>query len=1529
MTSRLDQRIEMICHTRNPVHRFVRCIQQFLILLIALGLKASASAQPEKIPEGTKGWWYCISLFNSGYVSSPYEACRLSAANHFGVRLLGMVPSKGAKPIYECFYRNPVGGKVYQYSITRLYCEAGYEATSPGTCIKWPEPPRAPSCSRSEPGYVEGNPVAVSSGAKIQIETDIAGAPNGTLRITRTYRSLRAGGSGQSAGQGWSFTFDRNFVPEFELGDDRKGPPARLLGSFGDGTYFEFARRAGGGYVSKFDRRETLHSLNTTFDDWSLTRHDGSIERYKKVNETFLLVSSHTREGVGLSYAYGPDGKLTAIADASGRALKVTWAGGAVSTITGPTGSVRYSYETIKDEDGNGLPGAEILESVDFYDAGEGHLATRRYHYDDVNHRHLLTGITDENGARFATYAYNDSGQAVLSEHAGGVNRYAFAYPEKTKRLITDPLGTEREINMTYPGSLGLIASASQPGGAGCGPGSSKLTYDRLGRLSSSTDFDDKKTCFITEQERGLVTSAVSGVTSGIACPASATATIAPSTRRISMQWHPDVALETAVASAKQITRYVYNGQPYANGAIASCADNARLPNGKPIVVLCAKTVQATRDPNGAAGFAAEPDGRARTWRYTYNASGQLLTRTGPTDALGQAESISHVYYDDTTASHTSGDLASTRSSTGEVTRFLEYTKDGLASKIQRADGVTVSLAYGARQRLAGSTRTNSQGDAETTSYTYDGAGQLTGVAFPDGSNVTLAYDDAQRLTGFSDRAGNRVQLTLDNMGNVKQMERRDAAGRQVQVSHQTFDGLNRLSSAQLGTQTPWTYLYDRAGNLRSIKDVMGRVTTAEFDSLDRIVKTVLPIAAQGKTATAIAYGYDHQNNVVNVTDPRKLTTRYTVDGHGQLAALSSPDTLTSQFQFDDAGNMVSDRDSRGVTTGHRYDAAGRVTKSGATIFEYGKDGSSAAGRLTSMTDESGNTSFAYDGFGRLQKQLQTVGTGSTAKHFALGYTYGTSGSGTGHIASMTYPSGNRIEIAYGENGQAISVALTAPMATTATPILSDIRYTSLGALLSWNWGNLGNSSPYKREFDALGRLKSYPLGAVGSNGTIRTLNYDAANRVKSTTHSGAPNASRLDQSYTYDDLDRLTRVEGGSLSQAFQYDANGNRIQARFGAGTYANTIQSTSNRLMSTTGPAPAKTNAYDSAGNLLSDGTAKYTYGANGRMTSVLVAGMTTRYRYNGFRERVEKTGRGTAIYYVYDLAGRLVGEYDQAGKAIQETVYLGDVPVAVLKRSSSAGSPTSVTTKIYRVYADHIRTPRVITQLNDTRMVWRWDNTDPFGLLHPEESPAGLPTFTYNPRFPGQVFDNESNNHYNYYRDYDPQLGRYVQSDAIGLKGGINTYQYTNGNPMSGFDPFGLANLNLFNPSDIYMYNAAEKWNPAGVYSVAGHGAFYNMSDQNDRLLWATRLAELIRKDPAFKGQRVVVASCNTANRNGPSPGDPTFAQSLADLLNTAVTSSTDFIYPLRGELNSIPASGVGGKWVTVQPGGDWNTLTTKK
>ena len=104
-------------------------------------------------------------------------------------------------------------------------------------------------------------------------------------------------------------------------------------------------------------------------------------------------------------------------------------------------------------------------------------------------------------------------------------------------------------------------------------------------------------------------------------------------------------------------------------------------------------------------------------------------------------------------------------------------------------------------------------------------------------------------------------------------------------------------------------------------------------------------------------------------------------------------------------------------------------------------------------------------------------------------------------------------------------------------------------------------------------------------------------------------------------------------------------------------------------------------------------------------------------------------------------------------------------------------------LFYVHNDHLGTPQVITDDNQT-VVWKADY-DPFG-----KATVTTETITNNVRFPGQYFDGETGLHYNYYRYYDPRTGRYITSDSIGLGGGLNTYGYVGGNPLSFIDPLGL-------------------------------------------------------------------------------------------------------------------------------------------
>lgn len=153
---------------------------------------------------------------------------------------------------------------------------------------------------------------------------------------------------------------------------------------------------------------------------------------------------------------------------------------------------------------------------------------------------------------------------------------------------------------------------------------------------------------------------------------------------------------------------------------------------------------------------------------------------------------------------------------------------------------------------------------------------------------------------------------------------------------------------------------------------------------------------------------------------------------------------------------------------------------------------------------------------------------------------------------------------------------------------------------------------------------------------------------------------------------------------------------------------------------------------------------------------------------------------------ELSQLPAGTYSIVAKATisnaESPVLVSDASPLIIGGASGAGQ------NVYYVQADHLDTPRAITDQGST-LVWTWAS-DPFGSLPPTEKPGAAPAFTFNQRFPGQYYDKETNLHYNYHRDYDPQTGRYIQSDPIGLRGGINSYTYVSNGPLTSSDPFGL-------------------------------------------------------------------------------------------------------------------------------------------
>jgi RHS repeat-associated protein len=168
----------------------------------------------------------------------------------------------------------------------------------------------------------------------------------------------------------------------------------------------------------------------------------------------------------------------------------------------------------------------------------------------------------------------------------------------------------------------------------------------------------------------------------------------------------------------------------------------------------------------------------------------------------------------------------------------------------------------------------------------------------------------------------------------------------------------------------------------------------------------------------------------------------------------------------------------------------------------------------------------------------------------------------------------------------------------------------------------------------------------------------------------------------------------------------------------------------------------------------------------------------YTYNAGGQRVSKTVNGVTTFFIYQQNGSLLAELDANGNTLVDYIYLEGKPIAQVRPQSSGADDTAY------IHADHIGAPKAATNQSGA-VIWQIKTT-PFGEVYSE---AG--TLAQNQRFPGQYADQESAFSYNYFRDYDPSTGRYIQSDLIGLRGGMNTYGYVGGNPITRIDPLGLA------------------------------------------------------------------------------------------------------------------------------------------
>ncbi|MCB1574129.1 MAG: hypothetical protein KDI80_09130, partial [Xanthomonadales bacterium] len=813
---------------------------------------------------------------------------------------------------------------------------------------------------------------------------------------------------------------------------------------------------------------------------------------------------------------YSAEGRLLSITNRAGLAHTLAYDDrGRPASVTHTFGrTLEFSYDPTTGY----LSGVEdpAHRQISFEHDGFGNLSkvtypdttTRQYHYEDVTQRYALTGITDERGERYVTWTYDHRGRVLSSGKPGGIELYRFRY-EEDRTIETDPLGTERVYEFVTDNKRKYLHKVTQPCGS-CGGGmAAETTYDPRGLIASRKDFEGRITRY-GRNSRGLIETLTEAAGT-------------PLQRVTTTIWHPFwfLPLETfePIEGGTRHTVFVYD-------------DEGNLQS---------RTVTARTE--------------TRVWTTDFDGNGQLTGFDGPRSDVNDASSWD---YDPAT-----GNLILMTDGEGNESHYTEYDDDARLLKRIDANGQITEYRYDPRGRLTHVINRIDENDpGETTRFDYTPSGTVDRLTLADESYLDYDYDIADRLTDVTDSRGRHVHYTLDALGNRVKEETFDADDQLVQVVNRHIDVLGRVE-AEYGTDPDESthFTYDGTGNEKTITDALGHVTTQDYDELDRLRHTDV-LAETDPDHAQIDYGYDVQDNLSRVTDPRNLVTRYLYTGFDELETLTSPDTGLTSHRYDPAGNLAVRTDARNQRGIYAYDALDRIAQiqygpasptdpaalasvEETLAFTYDDPligGEGARGRLVRFSDGAGILSLRYDRHGRVLERGQRLGDGSAALVKTTNHHY----DSAGRVDATTLPSGAVIGYAYGADGRILTITVN------GVTIVREIETFPFGEPKAWTEGPNANGFRYARSFDTDGRIDHHTLGDA-----YRQLGYDASHRITGLVDTASEDgttpatSSSANWSFGYDGQDRLNEASNaatqGPLAQldlGWHYDATGNRSE-------------------------------------------------------------------------------------------------------------------------------------------------------------------------------------------------------------------------------------------------------------------------------------------------------------------------------------------------------------------------------------------------
>ncbi len=810
-----------------------------------------------------------------------------------------------------------------------------------------------------------------------------------------------------------------------------------------------------------------------------------------------------------------------------------------------------------------------------------------------------------------------------------------------------------------------------------------------------------------------------------------------------------------------------------------------------------------------------------------------------------------------------------------------EYEEHGLPAVLHLPGGRTVRFGYDPAGRLA--SETDALGRTTTTRYAGDGL-RVSQLTLPDGRSWWTEYDvRGRRLSTtdplgrverdeYADEAtpwpvarvdarGGRQRLQWSRAGDL--LAHVDCSGRTTRYEHDADGQLTAVVNA-LGERTEYTRR--RTGEIVAVRRADGSRESFERDAAGLLV------------AHRNAHGHlrewlrNARGQVVEAVDPAERAVRYRYDARGRLMELSADTGATFLFDYDAGDRLTTETRPDGIERRIGYDEAGHLLAVGTTgtsdgagaprptrVARFERD---LAGRLLARVDDTARTEYAWNDGDRLLEAARVpsahgaaIGVQPDAVHFdydaggRLVAEHGANGTVAyeldelDNLEALQLPHGQRLMFAAYGSGHVHQIA-------AGGEVVTDIERDNLHREVMRTQGRIAERTGY----DALGRKLWQSIGDPSTLGPERGWLWRGYQYNRAGELASRRDGRRGTTDYRYDPAGQLLgqRVADSLTPEQFAWDAAGNlldEVERRSRGHVQGNRLRMWQDLRFD-----------YDAWGNVVtkrkgSRQVQAFTFDAENRLLKVVTknarAEIETRFEYDALGRRIgrsEKTveawGTRTSqdsVRFVWQGL-RLVQEVDP--DYVRSYVYSPDAawtPLARVDVSNVAEVPQAFRTaamirpRILHFHTDQIGTPQEVTDA-DGHLLWAGEH-DAWGKLRRGDVTAR----TEQPlRFAGQYADEGTGLHYNTFRYYDPDVGRFISQDPIGLVGGDNVYAYAP-NPVGWMDPLGL-------------------WNGEGERDLGKYHAFhehtltpdqYNLSDPEHFRLGNESVYTRAQTDPAFR------------------------------------------------------------------------------